>query len=77
MSVRAMMTDKDADDLMKAARILHGLHIGDFIYHIRERESVMKELKEGQSSWEAPSVKAYSDACVILGNMVQKYPERT
>lgn len=55
--------------------LLYEFHIADFVYHIRDR--ISKEEwdvleKEGRISWDAPSVKRYSEAICTLE---RKYPQ--
>jgi hypothetical protein len=61
--------------LFEACRVLDRLGVGDFIYNVRERH--LDEVPDGVSSWEAPSVKAWGAACMLISELVKKYPEST
>ena len=45
------------DDLAKAILALDAESVGDFIYHIRDRELL---------GWDGPRVTAWSDACATI-----------
>lgn len=49
-----------------AAKTLTRLHLGDYTTDIRDREQVMRETPEGQSTWDHPDVKAWSDASTVM-----------
>lgn len=66
------MTTEDAKKLIEACRVLDRLGVGDFIYAIRARCG--DDLPKGVSSWDAPDVKAWGAASVVIGELVKKYP---
>lgn len=57
----------ELEAIRKAAKTLDRLNVGDFTYDVRNSESVMAETPEGQSTWEHPDVKAWSDASGLMG----------
>lgn len=64
------MPDEDAADLLKAAKILTDLNLGDYVYNVRER--VPGDWPG--STWDHPMVKDWSWAAAALARIVKKYP---
>jgi len=60
------------DDLMEALRTINRLHnLGDAIYDVRERADYM-DRPSGESSWDHPDVKAYSDAVEVVDRYLKE-----
>lgn len=53
----------------QAAKDLDRLHIGDFVYSVREYDHIVSAPGE---SWQHPDVKAWSDAAVLLANIAKE-----
>jgi len=63
---------REVEAIEKAAKDMTRLGGGDFTYNIRGRESVMRWADErGRNSWEAPDVKAWSDASMLLATIAK------
>lgn len=58
--------------IREAAKTLDRLHVGDYTGDIRDREHVLKETPDGESTWKHPDVKAWSDASVLLGALAKE-----
>ncbi len=55
-----------------AAKDMTRLNAGDFIYNIRDRERVMNETPDGQSTWDHPDVTAWGDAASLLAGIAKQ-----
>jgi hypothetical protein len=66
-----MMDQDDQKKLLEACAVLVENNVGDFVYEIRERCD--QDIPEGVSTWEAPRVKAWGHAAMVLEEMVKKY----
>ena len=65
----------EVEAIEKAAKDMTRLGGGDFTYNIRDTEDVMAWAhKTGRSSWEAPDVKAWSDASMLLATIAKDAP---
>jgi hypothetical protein len=56
----------ELEAIERAAKDLDRLSVGDFAYNIRDRDKTMRETPAGQSTWEHPDVRAWSDASVLM-----------
>lgn len=54
---------REVDAFEQAAVDLHGLHVGDFVYSIRDREGL---------GWEGPNVKTWSDASSLMAAIARQ-----
>lgn len=62
----------EVEAIEKAARDLSRLHIGDYTYNVRDSAHVLESTPDGQSTWEHPDVKAWSDASVIIDTIAKE-----
>lgn len=65
------MTHDDEIRIIAACKILASEHIGDFVYSIRDR--CLEDVPENVSTWEAPRVKAFGNACMVVQDIAKKY----
>lgn len=74
--VRVRAARKELEAIEKSAKDLDRMSIGDFVYKIRDRENVLVETPDGQSTWEHPDVKAWSDASSLMAAIARQGGEK-
>lgn len=56
----------EVEAIEKAAKDLTRMSLGDGVYRVRDSQEVLSTTPDGQSTWDHPDVKAWSDASVLL-----------
>lgn len=59
--------EAELEAIEKAAKDITRLSASDFIYNVRNREVTQRwSIDSGKDAWEAPDVKSWGDACMLL-----------
>lgn len=62
----------EVEAIEKAAKDLTRMSLGDGVYRIRDSHEVLSTTPDGQSTWDHPDVKAWSDASVLLQSIAEQ-----
>lgn len=64
----------ELESICTAAKDLTRLHLGDGCDSVRQRAHVLQETPDGESTWNHPDVKAWSDAAQLLESIAKDAP---
>lgn len=62
----------DLESIEQVARDLTRLHLGDYVYRVRDSHKVLAETPRDGDTWEHPDVKAWSDAAEMLAEVAKE-----